>query len=63
MFSVETVAWNGFQQYLSLGDIHQHSKAGHVVTLTAYVTVVPVEHLAAFRRPATSSSNPKHTCI
>lgn len=31
-----------------------------MVTLTADVAVVPVEHLAAFRGPATCTSDPKH---
>lgn len=48
-----------FQQYLSLGDIHEHGEAGHVVTLTANVAVVPVEHLAAFSRPAACPSDPE----
>lgn len=50
-----------FQQYLSLGNVHEHSEAGHVVTLTANVAVVPVEHLTAFRGPAACTSDPKHT--
>lgn len=32
-----------------------------MVTLTANVAVVPVEHLAAFRGPAACPSDPKHT--
>lgn len=49
-----------FKLYLSFGNVHQHSKTGHVVTLTANVGVVPVEHLAAFRGPAACASAPKH---
>lgn len=35
--------------HLPPGDIHQHSKAGHVITLTADVGAVPENHLAALR--------------
>lgn len=47
--------------YLSLGNVHEHGEAGHVVTLTADVAVVPVEHLTAFSGPAACSSDPKRT--
>lgn len=46
--------------YLSFGDVHEHCKAGHVVTLTTYVAVVPVEQLTSFGGPAACSSNPNH---
>lgn len=49
-----------FGKYLSLRDIHEHRKAGHVVALTADVAVVPVEDLAAFGGPATRTSDPEH---
>lgn len=48
-----------FGKYLSLRDIHEHRKAGHVVALTADVAVVPVEDLAAFGGPAARPSDPK----
>lgn len=50
-----------FRQYLSLGDVHEHGEAGHVVALTADVAVVPVEHLTAFSRPASRTPDPKRT--
>lgn len=45
--------------HLSLGDVHEYGKAGHVVTLTTDVAVVPVEHLTSFSGPAACTSNPK----
>ena len=55
-------SWNDTSplHYLSLGNVHEHGEAGHVVTLTADVGVVPVEHLAAFGGPAACASDPKH---
>lgn len=38
--------------HLPPGDVHQHSEAGHVITLAADVAAVPEHHLAAFGRPA-----------
>lgn len=49
------------RQYLSLGNVHEHGEAGHVVTLTADVAVVPVEHLTAFSGPPACTSDPKRT--
>lgn len=46
--------------YLSFGDVHKHSKAGHVVTLTTYVAVVPVEQLTSFGGPAACPPDPNH---
>lgn len=46
--------------YLSFGDVHEHGKAGHVVTLTADVAAVPVEQLTSFGGPAAGPSNPNH---
>lgn len=46
--------------YLSFGDVHENGKAGHVVTLTADVAVVPVEQLTSFGGPAARASNPNH---
>lgn len=39
--------------HLPPGDIHEHGKAGHVITLTTDVGAVSENHLAALRRPAT----------
>lgn len=46
--------------YLSFGNVHENGKAGHVVTLTADVAVVPVEQLTPFGGPAARASNPNH---
>lgn len=46
--------------YLSFGDVHENGKAGHVVTLTADVAVVPVQQLTSFGGPAARASNPNH---
>lgn len=46
--------------YLSFGDVHENGKAGHVVTLTTDVAVVPVEQLTSFGGPAARASNPNH---
>lgn len=56
----ESAKTNTLREYLSLGDIHQHGEAGQVITLTADVAVVSVQHLAAFRRPAACPCDPKH---
>lgn len=36
-------------QYLSLGDIHKHGKAGHVIALAADVGVVSGDEVTTFR--------------
>lgn len=45
--------------YLSLRNVHQDGKAGHVVALAADVAVVPVEHFAASGGPTAFVSVPK----
>lgn len=48
------------RRYLSLGDVHEHGEAGHMVALAADVAAVPVEHLATFGGPATRAADPEH---
>ena len=44
--------------YLSLGDVHQYSGAGHVTALASYVGAGPGYQLTALGRPASRSLNP-----
>lgn len=50
----------GSGQYLSFGDVHEHSRAGHVTALAADVSAVPEHQLTPLGRPASRSLNPGH---